>query len=161
MKKKFNYWMIVIPVVLVIILSLTGIMNDILFSGPVLGRTSDLTQGKIPCKVVSDCPKPSCFGSFNVTQKTTVQLSPNATAAEKAAASLDNSWYDMQGKLTEVKCVDLKCQTSPFCIIEYSDVTGWLGNQPFQWIKEYPWVLGGLVIIGALIIFATAGVKKN
>lgn len=154
--KNFKLMLIGIVVLLVLALSYSGVMNRTM-----LGRSSDLTQGKVSCTTDTDCPKPQCFGSFNIAQKSDVESNPtSATEAEKQAAGLDNWWYDAQGNLQDVKCVNQKCQTSPFCFIEYKDITGWIGNHPFEWLKQYPWVIFALIGIVALIIFATAGRKS-
>lgn len=156
--KLFKWWYFVVAFAIVITLSLTGVMNSIVFPSW-LGRSSALTAGQLPCSTVSDCPAPSCFGSFSIGDKSTVTVA--SSGAEKAAASLGDAWYDMQGNLKEVQCISGKCQTSPFCAIEYSDITGFLKQYPLAWVKEFPWLFILIFAMLVVVIWATRPERKS
>lgn len=157
-KKKFKWWYILIAVVFVAALSFTGLFNELFLSGTFLGRTSDLTQGKLPCVTVDDCPEPKCFGSFSI-DDTREPLPADATEAEKSAYNLGDTWYNAQGELKEVQCIEGKCETSPFCIIEYSDITNFLSDYPLAWVKEYPLVF--VLMIGLFMVAVWGAIGKQ
>lgn len=149
-------WFVVAAFVLVMVLSLTGVMNKLLMTGPILGRASDLSAGKVLCTTVADCPQPQCFGSFNITDKRE-PLGVNATDAEKTAYSLGDFWYNSQGELKTIECVDGHCQTSPFCLIEGNDIKDFLTKYPLAWVKEYPWLFIGFIALFGVIIWGAVG----
>jgi hypothetical protein len=140
-----------------LILSITGVMNQILPQTSE-GRASELTKGNVQCSIDTTCPLPKCFGSFDTAAKAAVTV--DSSEAAKQASNLGTAWYDFQGKLKEVRCVEGYCQTSPYCMFEYSDITKY-ATLPFEWIKQYPFVLVGLFTILALVVFIMTGKEKQ
>lgn len=145
------------------------------------------TGGAIVCYksdgvTVTPCPTPNCVGGFNLSAREDVEDCNTLSEPAKSSCKLTDTWYNFQGNLATVKCVDMdvdvtedlatqlnvptgwhqpvtgtqkgSLEVSPYCILEYDQVSDWVKANPLVWAKENPWLAIGVFLVLLLVIVA-------
>jgi hypothetical protein len=149
-KKQIQLIHIVLAIAAVFVLSQVGVLNS-LFAVTNIQCTSD-----------AECPAPNCVGTLKLGEYTP-QDCASLNGTDAAACSLSEWWYNSQNELSATKCVDPSapelnergattgwhkpiaatgaaagvCETSPYCVASYDDITNWVRDHPFAWIRDH------------------------
>lgn len=149
----------------------------------VSGTTETMTCYKPDGTTVTDCPKPECVGGFTMKERTDAKDCDTLTKEpDKSSCKLSDAWYNLQGDLATVKCVDINVEVkenlstqtgvptgwhqpvtgtthgvlevSPYCVMEYQQVSDWIKANPMVWIRQNIWLALGLLVVLIAVVVA-------
>lgn len=113
-KRKFKWWYIAVAAVILYVLSQAGIMNNL------------FAVTEITCSATDPCPTANCVGSFTLAEKDMTEDCDTLNSTDKYACKLNDFWYDFQGELKDIECVDTTCNGGDCWVLDEDGVkTGW------------------------------------